>query len=235
MNSVRTEARLRRNAADPQVQKDPHGKNFHAKLAGLNSLNRNFHAYLHTQSPRFAALAAFVVTSAQYESARSRLAARNHDLTTAEARLGALVEASGIEPYDGAVGVYNEASLADLQDRLSYLNSVAPAPDDEDAYNAERDALTSILSSDEAADVSEAQSAVDEAEARAAASSIGTDDHALKEALSDAANRNRLAQYGDDYIDGAVMDWAKDVLGVGDSFGKIDEVRQYLDAGQDSD
>ena len=90
VSSVRTEARLRRNAAAPQVEKDPHQKNFHAKLAGLNSLNHNFHAYLHTQSPRFAALAAFVVTSAQYEIAQTRLAARNHDLTTAQARLGAL-------------------------------------------------------------------------------------------------------------------------------------------------
>jgi hypothetical protein len=52
---------------------------------------------------------------------------------------------------------------------------------------------------------------------------VGTDDEALKVALLDAANDNRVAEHGDDYIDQEMMDWAKDLLGVGDAFGKIDE------------
>ena len=39
-------------------------KNFHAKLAGLNSLNRNYHAYLNSQSPRMASIRTFVLDSA---------------------------------------------------------------------------------------------------------------------------------------------------------------------------
>jgi hypothetical protein len=54
---------------------------------------------------------------------------------------------------------------------------------------------------------------------------VGTDDEALKVALLDAANDNRVAEYGDDYM----MGWAKDLLGVGDAFGKIGEVRETLE------
>ena len=39
-------------------------KNFNAKLAGLNSLKRNYHAYLNSNSPRMAAISAFVARSA---------------------------------------------------------------------------------------------------------------------------------------------------------------------------
>ena len=47
--------------------------------------------------------------------------------------------------------------------------------------------------------------------------------------MLDAANKNRVAQYGEDYIDEDIMGWAKDVLGVGDAFGKIDEVQDTLE------
>ena len=100
-------------------------KNLHARLAGLNSLNRNYHAYLNSQSPRFASIFDYVM--------------------------------------DSALGV------------------------------------------------------------------VDIDDQALREALLDAANQNRVAQYGDDYLNDDVMDWARDVLGVGDDFGKIDEVRETLE------
>jgi hypothetical protein len=56
----------------------------------------------------------------------------------------------------------------------------------------------------------------------------GTDDEALRQALVDAANKNRVEQYGDDYINDDVMEWAKDVLGVGDRYGTIDQVREAI-------
>ena len=103
----------------------PEEKNLHARLAGLNSLQRNYHAYLNSQSPRFASVFDFV--------------------------------------RDFAEGV------------------------------------------------------------------LGLDDEALEQALLDAANKNRVAQYGDDYVNDDVMDWTKDVLGVGDAVGKIDEVEDTLE------
>jgi hypothetical protein len=97
--------------------------------------------------------------------------------------------------------------------------------------DAEISGLESILGSSDAAALADAEAAAAEAQAAADEAAIGTDDNALKAALLDAANKNRVAQFGDDYIDDEVMNWAKDVLGVGDDFGKIDEVRQSIEAG----
>ena len=99
-------------------------QNLHAKLAGLNSLQRNYHAYLNSRSSRFAPVFDFVVGSAE-----------------------------GMTDLDQAV---------------------------------------------------------------------------LRQALLDAANENRVAQYGDDYLDAKVMGWAENVLGVGPAVGKIDEVRNSM-------
>jgi hypothetical protein len=108
-------------------QSKPDRGSLHARLGGLNSLQRNYHAYLNSQSPRFSPVFDYV--------------------------------------RDSAEGV------------------------------------------------------------------LDPDDVALKDALLDAANENRVAQYGeDDYLNDDVMDWSKDVLGVGDDAdGKIDEVRETLE------
>jgi hypothetical protein len=58
---------------------------------------------------------------------------------------------------------------------------------------------------------------------------LGLDDEDLKQALLESANQNRVAQFGENYVNDDVMDWSKDVLGVGDAEGKIDEVRDSLD------
>jgi hypothetical protein len=192
-------------------------KNLKARLAGLNSLKRNYHAYLNSQAPRMASIRAFVLASAKLDLANERL-------TTAQAEFAARVSAAEIEPYDGAVGVYDDPTLADLQDRLDQLEHASVAPEDLDAWQAEKSSLESLLDSAEAEAVGRAE---DEAE-RAA---LGTDDQALRQALLDAANKNRVAQYGEEnYVNDDVMNWAKDVLGVGDHFGKIDEVREDLES-----
>ena len=59
-------------------------------------------------------------------------------------------------------------------------------------------------------------------EQQVATDQTATDDDALKQALMAAANKNRIAQYGDDYVDAAMLDWAKQKLGVGDYTGLID-------------
>ena len=103
------------------------------------------------------------------------------------------------------------------------------APDDKAAWAAEVDALESLLDSSEAHTLTDAEVAAAAAQAEADEAALGTDDAALKAALLDAANKNRVEQYGDDYVDDEMMNWAKDVLGVGDDFGKIDEVRESME------
>jgi hypothetical protein len=127
--STRKSSRALELAALPDSALVPPAKpdqgNLHARLAGLNSLQRNYHAYLNSQSPRFSPIFDYV--------------------------------------RDSAEGV------------------------------------------------------------------LDPDDVALRQALLDAANDNRVAQYGDDYLNDDVMDWSKDVLGVGDADGKIDQVRDTLE------
>ena len=85
-----------------------------------------------------------------------------------------------------------------------------------------------MLSGAEATSVTDAQASLDEARSLADATMAGTDETALREALLSMANENRVAEYGDDYLDTETMDWAKAVLGVDDAFGKIDEVKDAL-------
>ncbi|MDQ6434470.1 hypothetical protein RB623_10460 [Mesorhizobium sp. LHD-90] len=205
-------------------------KNFRAKLAGLNSLNRNYRAYLNSQSPRMAAMRAYVMASAELDIAREKVETANAQLATAREDFETIVERVDPVPYDDAVGIYDDPSLAELKDRLDHLNSVEVAPEDETALDAEIADLESILGSPEADSLADASADAIDARAAAAAASVGTDDETLREALLAAANKNRVAQYGEDYVDDEMMDWAKDLLGVGDDFGKIDEVRESLEA-----
>ena len=234
-NTHRKSVALPDGVSAPKWKDEDGAKNFHAKLGRLNSLNRNYHAYLNTKSPHFASLAAFVRASAELDLAQGDLTEARNRLAEAEGRLGTLVSTSGIVAYDDAVGVYDDPTLADLQNRLNFLNDATVAPEDEAAFNEERDALQSILGSEAAAEVGTAKAALDDADGAVAQVSLGTGDDALRQALLDAANENRVTQYGDDYIDDDVMNWAKQVLGVGDSFGKIDEVRQALEPGSGSE
>ena len=207
-------------------------KNFRAKLAGLNSLNRNYHAYLNSQAPRMAGIQAFVMASAQLDIATAELAAANSTVAAAQVNFDSLLSNTEITPYDDAVGIYDDPTLAELEDRLEHLNSVTVAPEDEEAWAAEVDALEGLLESTEATALADAEKAAADAQLAADEAAAGTDDEALRQALLDAANENRVAQYGDDYVDDEMMDWAKDLLGVGDDFGKIDEVRESLEASE---
>jgi hypothetical protein len=212
----------------PELRVNVKEKNFHAKLAGLNSLNRNFHAYLNSQSPKFASVQDFVRKSAEFDLANEKLNAANADLAAAQTDFDSLVANSNITPFDGDTSAYDDPTLAGLKARLDHLNSITVAPQDQAALDAEISGLESILGSSDAAALADAEDAAAEAQTAPDEASIGTDDAALKAALLDAANKNRVAEFGDDYVDDEVMTWAKGVLGVGAEIGKIDEVREAI-------
>ena len=132
-------------------------KNFNAKLAGLNSLNRNYHAYLNSQSPRMAAISAFVMDSAEFDLAREDVARAEMALDEAEADFADAVDAAGPVPYDGAVGVYDNPTVDSLTQRLSDLNNAVVADEDLEAWSAEKATVESLLDSAEAEAVAEAE------------------------------------------------------------------------------
>ena len=179
-----------------------------ARLAGLHSLNRNYHAYLNSQDPRMASIRDFVMASANLDPEEVAAADDAFGAVRDAANLGDLTTFDGSTPYAG------EPTLQDLEDRLAAIEGTTVEPGLQDELDAEVDALHQVLDSPEAQDLADL--------------TAGTDDEALRDALMDAANKNRVAQYGDDYVNDDVLDWAKDVLGVGDATGKIDQIRGTL-------
>jgi hypothetical protein len=178
-----------------------------------------------------AAIRDFVMASAEFDLAQEDVAEATAALAEAQADFAAAVNATALTPYDDAVGVYDDPTIESLTDRLADLNAAAAtvAPEDQAAFDAEIAAVEGLLDSAEAIAVVDAETSLTEAELAAETAAVGTDDEALKAALLDAANENRVAEFGDDYVDDEMMDWAKDLLGVGDAVGKIDEVRETLE------
>lgn len=218
-------AELPENVVPPEVKP----KNFNAKLGALNSLKRNYQAYIHSKSPRFAPVAAFVMASAKHELAVEAVTAGELGLAKAQEDFAAAVASGQLTAYDGAVDAYNDPTVESLGARLDALKATT---EDDPALDAERlaeiAAIEGVLAGTEAKSVTDAQTSLDEARNLADATIAGTDETALREALLSMANANRVAQYGDDYLDAQTMDWAKTVLGVDEAVGKIDQVKATL-------
>ncbi|WP_223479275.1 hypothetical protein [Oricola indica] len=234
-------------------------KNFNAKLAGLNSLKRNYHAYLNAADPRMAGIRTYVLAYVDYENAVDDLALAEQRLTAAETALATLLTDtfSSITPYETTAGTaftYDGISLDGLATRRGELQTVLdglsdPASQEALDLQAEIAAIDSLIGS---ADATIAASA-EVVELEAALGDVTTlntqiaglegqiTDEELIAALRAAANDNRVAEYGEDaYVDEELLAWAKTLLGVDvigedgtveeDVIGKIDEIRDYLAA-----
>lgn len=198
-------------------------RNLHARLAGLNSLNRNYHAYLNSQSPRMALVREYVLNSASAEIAADAAVAAAEEVTQSQAALDAVL--AGIVTYDGSAPV--DGTLTALADRRAVVEALVPADEVQAAsIQKELDGLSAAIAA--ANELAAAEQELADAQAAAVAAGEGTGEGDLKEALLAAANPNRVAEYGEDYLDDEVMDWAKGVLGVGEAYGKIDEVKATL-------
>jgi hypothetical protein len=85
---------------------------------------------------------------------------------------------------------------------------------------ARLEALPGLIAEQEGV-VEEAKKAAIDAEAAATAAAVGTDDASLEAALEAMSNKT---------VNAEVMTWAKEVLGVGEEIGKIDEMSAALKA-----
>jgi hypothetical protein len=201
--------------------------NLHAKLGGLNSLKRNINGLMNSADPRMDDIRAFVQASADLAAAQANLAQAQLDLAAAQGAYDLLAASLLPTPYDGDATAYADTSLAALQTRLDLLNGLyatdAVLYADAGLEAAALSTTMGILStSGELATLNTAQGNFDGFTAEVDAGLAATTDEMLIEALMVAANDNRVAQYGDGYVDPELLDWAKQRLGVGDYEGLID-------------
>lgn len=230
----------------------PKERNFKAKLAGLNSLKRNFHAYINSSDPRMTAVRAYVLASVEFENKSDELLVSEGQLAIVQALFSTEVTNSFAEitPYKIALGEsfnYSTSDLAALQQRLADLSAESlrlqseDPPVDVTQIDEEIAAINAFLNSPTATELQASLDLVDSIDGQVEALAAQITDEQLTAALVAAANKNRLAEYGEDkYVDEELLAWAKALLGVdstdpdsGESVevdGKIDEVRDYLAA-----
>jgi len=192
-------------------------KNIHAQLAGLNSLNRNINGLMNSSDPRMDGVRDYMGAYMQIPDAEAALAAATADLASAQQAFDTRVAGYGLTSYDGSY-VYDGASLDDLSNHLSELNAQSLTDPTNTDLIAERDALASALddlnASQELMDLTGAQLTYDTAATDLTTLQDATTDDVLTAALIDAANKNRIAQYGDDYITPDILEWARNALGI---------------------
>lgn len=201
-------------------------QNLHAKLAGLNSLKRNINGLMNSADPRMDEIRAFIIASADLATAEANLAQAKLDAAAAQDAYDSYVAGLVPAPWDGDKTAYADTSLDGLNARLATLNDQLAADPTNTAISDEIAALTTTIdqvsTSTELTTLGAALQTKAGFEEQVAADTTATSDNALIEALMVAANDNRVSQYGDGYVDPALLDWAKQKLGVGDYAGLID-------------
>ncbi|MBB98770.1 MAG: hypothetical protein CML67_04445 [Rhodobacteraceae bacterium] len=221
-------AEIRNVKATPASK--PRERNLNAKLGGLNSLNRNVNAYLNANDPRMVTIREFIGNSIDYENALSDI--ETLERTVAEAREALDTALSGIDPSDDYS--YEGKSLSELNERLGELNDIDQTTLSEtevETLEAEISALESALSSETAETLSKSEAELAELEGKIDDLEAAASDEALAEALKDMSNPGKNAGTDPDAeIDPEVLEWAKEVLGVGELDGRIDEVRAIREA-----
>ncbi len=217
--------------AVPLAHPNAREKALNAKLAALSSLDRDYRAYMQSTDPRMAAIRSYIDASIAHENAAAAHVAAMSARTAAEHAFAAVLV--GVRPHDDYV--YDKRPLSELADRLTSLHNLdrTGISDAEDvAIDLEIEALTAALNSTEARTLADAQAAAEAAAATEAALESATSDETLANALRAVADEDSIAEYGeDDYIDAEMLDWAKDLLGVGRAYGKIDQIREARAAG----
>ncbi len=175
-------------------------KNLHAKLGWLNSLQRNYHAYLNAKDPRFAPIQAYVLGQAQ---ARIDEANARQSLSTAIATYSAL----SVHHDDQTIDPKDPQAVADRLSELQAVDTSGLTQSELDAYNAEVSALTAIDRAD--ARIADAKATLDDPAAPP------EDQAGLVNALETATNSTT--------VDPDVLGWSSGVLS-----GKINDVEAAL-------
>lgn len=198
-----------------------------AQLAGLNSLSRNINGLMNSSDPRMNGIRAFVTASAELALSDQRVEQVQTARDQAKSEYMSIAQSFGLIAYDGDPTVYSDLSMDALAARLDTLDSALNADPQNTAIAAEiaqlGGAIETLSQSDAYVALSTADTELAAVQAKAGDLQAATSDGALKRALLDAASANRVAETGaESYLTPEILDWAKQVLGVGDYQGLID-------------
>ncbi|MHA7773237.1 hypothetical protein [Roseibium sp. M-1] len=224
-------ATLANVSVTPQPSPLTQANNLEARIGNLSSLERDYHAYLNSDDPNLAAIQAFIGATLHYERVTGGLPRLKEELAAARDTLAGLLDA--ISAHDGYS--YEDPTTEMLQTRLTTLEAVEPAALPEaqaGLLETERLTLKAVLESEEFLAFKTAETAYSDSEEILATLEGEISDETFSEALIAMADPALLEEYGDTYVDEAMLAWAKQVLGVGDHEGKIDEIRNEMANGQ---
>ncbi len=249
-------------SATPTLSPNLKEKNLHAKLGRLNSLQRNYHAYMNSNDPHLASVVDYINSTLDYEKAAAAFETLSTEYLDELAKIEELSKTlDGLEYLDG-IGELEGVDLASmsedqLNDYIAELEAQKAALVTEmenidlnaepvegeltpaelqaqldgqiQSYEATIGALNDISNN---ADVDldgfqSLQSDYDTAQGELKDLEEASSEDALKQALIDMAQPNKIAEAGGEeaYLDSGVYDWASEVID-----GKIDQIR---DATQD--
>ncbi|WP_306143488.1 hypothetical protein [Roseibium sp. MMSF_3412] len=218
-------------SAMPAVSPRLKEKNLNARLGRLNSLRRNYNAYINSKDPHLASVVAYVGASIEFQKASEELASLSESVAAVRETLLGSVDPAGL-PEDFDISDLKTQEIADqvaekitaLETQIAELEALddtdlpddaVPVSDQINALQAQIDTLNGIVDSQEFADLQAAENDVAQAEANVAGLEDGVSDEALREALAGMINDNRV-----DAIDDEMVDWARDILD-----GKTEEIR----------
>jgi|GEM_PF-4394525 len=224
-------ATLANVTATPQPHPLTQAKNLDAKLGNLVSLERDYHAYLNSDDPNLAAIQAYIGATLHYERVAGGLTRLEEELAAARALVAGPL--GGVTAHDGYS--YADPASDKFEARLAALDAVdvsALPVEQGRLLQTERLTLKTVLESDDFTVFKTAETAYLDSEEVLATLQGEISDETLAQALIAMADQDLLEEYGDAYIDAAMLDWAKQVLGVGNYDGKIDEIRNEMANGQ---
>lgn len=201
------------DVSQPETKKVSAAANggLNAKLAGLHSLNRNINGIKNSSDPRMAGIRSYLEAHDTLDRAEADLVAAKGKLTDAQDAYNALATSLGVDGYADTSLAGLSAQLASVEEQL-VLDAENPDLLAEAATLT--NAIDTISASAELAALAGAQDEIASLDATIAEATAASSDAALADALVAAANKNRIAQYGDSYVDDEMLNWAKSRLGV---------------------
>ena len=211
----------------PQPSPLTQAKGLRSKLGNLVSLERDYQDYLDSDDPNLAAIQAYIGATLHYERVAGGLTRLEGELTAAREVLTEPLE--GISAHDGYA--YKVAASEQLVARLAALDAVdisALPVEQGRLLETERLKLKTVLESEDFTAFKTAETAYLDSQVVLATLRGEISDETLSEALIAMADQDLVEEYGDAYVDAAMLDWVKQVLGVGAYDGKIDEIRHEM-------